>query len=312
MPALIIGPDSSPANAFEAGAVPYQSLRLKLTPVPYPTLRSTTRSPTLYPVPCTLYPQEYHPVANQGIIVGTTVITPEQHTIIKTSSSVKQFLGRLQLLPLQVQQGLLSSFISKIKVSDTAMASQLESRTIRVTSQQEVFRNPANAAERVTLTEIECDHGCSWDHACRLAADAAPRSSWFLVMRDKPNEQIFLAVQIDAERTRMCYPQRISAGLVTLAYLNSQCLVIPQEHMRMAKAQWERNWKYAVDGKHHLESFALVNGSVFSIWHHMRKATNPNFDPDAPEPKHGRRSMCQSTHGPIVKSPLPCKEPTVL
>jgi len=69
--------------------------------------------------------------------------------------------------------------------------------------------------------------------------------------------------------------------------------VIPQEHMRMAKAQWERNWKYAVDGKHHLESFALVNGSVFSIWHHMRKATNPNFDPDAPEPKHGRRSLVQ-------------------
>ena len=60
-----------------------------------------------------------------------------------------QFLTRLQLLPYKSQQSVLRSFTTKIKQTDDAMASQLESSSIKVVSEKAVFENPRNDAEKV-------------------------------------------------------------------------------------------------------------------------------------------------------------------
>ena len=94
---------------------------------------------------------------------------------MQASQSVRAFLTALQLLPLRTQQAVLSAFISKIEREDDARASQLEGTSVRVVAETVVAQNPKNDAEKVTVTEIECDHACTWEHALRLAGEP---SSW--------------------------------------------------------------------------------------------------------------------------------------
>ena len=96
------------------------------------------------------------------------VLTSEQGDVMQDPSikTVKGFLTRLQLLPFTQQQRVLRHFISKIKQRDNAMALQLESRTVKVVRERVVFQNPRNAAEQVTLQEIECDCTCTMHAPC--------------------------------------------------------------------------------------------------------------------------------------------------
>ena len=50
---------------------------------------------------------------------------------------------------------------------------------------------------------------------------------------------------------------------------------------RRSAATWrrEKNLAAAVSKRAHMEEFALLNGSVFSIWYNVRKALDPRFDP---------------------------------
>jgi hypothetical protein len=88
-------------------------------------------------------------------------IDDAERSILCQSTSVKQFLTRLALLPFAQQQAVLRAFLSKIASKDTARAEQLQSTSVVIRSESTVFNNPRNAAEQVTLTEIECDNSCS-------------------------------------------------------------------------------------------------------------------------------------------------------
>ena len=86
------------------------------------------------------------------------------------SGTVKQFLTRLQLMPLARQQQLLKAFLSKMENNDSAMAEQLQSTAVHVTKTEVVFRNPRNAAENVEVKEIEVNHLCRWEEALQLVS----------------------------------------------------------------------------------------------------------------------------------------------
>ena len=72
----------------------------------------------------------------------------------------------------------------------------------------------------MTVTEIECDHSCTWDKAREIYHENLQKNimTFFGAEKDingKPNyHRVFLAVAIDAARVRLTYPGRIKAGVV--------------------------------------------------------------------------------------------------
>lgn len=190
-------------------------------------------------------------------------------------------MQRLQLLPYKHQTLMLRAFIAKIVANDDAMASQLQSTSVRVVKETSVFKNPANAAEQVVVQEIECDHSCSWEAALELyqshSSSAASLAGFFVPKRDP--RAIFLVLPLDALRVRLCSPGRLYAGSMQSVALCRSCLRYPPSHIEDAKKLWRFRLDLFVKRGLHLETFALLNGSVFSIWHNVRNALDPRFDP---------------------------------
>ena len=150
----------------------------------------------------------------------------------------------------------------------------------------------------MTVTEIECDHSCTWDKAREIYNENAQKKvmCFFGAEKDingKPNyHRVFLAVAIDAARVRLTYPHRIKAGVVWVQTLQRGALSMNMANQAMAQNfanVWERNLQTIMAKSQHLEKFALLNGSVFSIWYNVRKAMDPAFDPDT----ESRHSMQQ-------------------
>jgi hypothetical protein len=158
-------------------------------------------------------------------------------------------------------------------------------------SEQVVFQNRRNDAEKVTVTEIECDHSCSWDAALAKYTENAARDlnscCAFYVCKDnngRPDwSKIFLALPIDRSRVQLCFPSKVNAGIVPNSRLfTSACFFNWEDaqHRESVAKVWQREYAACVAKKQHLESFALLNGSVFSIWYNVRKALDPRFNPD--------------------------------
>jgi len=234
--------------------------------------------------------------------LGALHFSPNEASLIRNANTVKSFLTRLQLMPYKSQTATLRAFTTKIKQTDEAMASQLESTSVRIVNEKVVFENRMNDAEKVTVTEIECDHSCAWDAARQLHAAHATSPSQlcaFFVEKDnygRPNyNRILLAIPIDAARVRLCYPHRVKAGTVANKQLASLCLMFDVNqaaHRTQVENLWKRNFDTAVSNNWHRDSFALLNGSVFSIWYNVRKAMDPGFDPDMGD-RHSMRDEAE-------------------
>jgi len=127
---------------------------------------------------------------------------------------------------------------------------------------------------KVTVTEIECDHSCTWEAARQLyEANVAKPYCGFFVAKDangRPNlAQLFLAIPVDAARVRMCYPHRVSSCVIPNDLLRTGAFsfnMLVAAHQQQVCSLWQKNYAACVLKKWHLESFALLNGSVFSIW----------------------------------------------
>ena len=144
-----------------------------------------------------------------------------------------------------------------------------------------VFQNPRNSAERVTVTEVECDHSCTWEAAIELAGSQEGLRGFFCFRGDHTH-QLFLVIPIDAARVRIVYPHRFSGGIYAAPYIVSRCLkMVPgPANMAVVQKNWNARLAQAVARREHLEQFALLNGSVFSLWFNVRKALDPGFNPD--------------------------------
>ena len=220
-----------------------------------------------------------------------------QEALLAGCNTVKQFLTRLQLLPFEKQLHVLRHFVSFIRQTDEAMASQLESTSVRIVGERVVFENRQNDAEKVTITEVECDHSCTWDAAKTLYTGAEGRQTGcaFMIEKDvasgRASTRIFLAVAVDAFRMRLYYPHRIHGGVISVAVLRSGALqydmTVPQ-HRQAVEVLWQKAFGAAVSKGMHLESFALLNGSVFSIWYAhallLASPMPPSLYADVPPP----------------------------
>lgn len=243
-----------------------------------------------------------------GYLLGRVLLGEEEGQLIRDCDSVKKFLTRLQLVPYALQQTVLRAFTDKIQQTDEAMASQLESSAVRIVGERVVFQNPRNEAEKVTVTEIECDYSCPWAAAMQTYNDNAQKQNFvcFGVEKDvngRPSQRLFLAVSIDAQRVRLTYPHRISAAVYPFSALQHGSFtynMADAQHQRVVAATWSRNLQAAMAKRHHLESFALLNGSVFSIWYNVKKAMDPRFDPD----RETRDSMREEAMGGVGSSRL--------
>ena len=235
------------------------------------------------------------------VLSGTSLeLTLKQYQVMCDVKTVKAFLTRLQLLPVGHQQVMLRFFLSKMRQTDKAMALQCESNSVKVARETVVFQNPANTAEKVTVTEIECDHSCSWQAAADLAVAGGGMNNiidprllvGFFCNRGDPAYQVFLVLPVDAVRVKVVYPFRFSGGFYASGYIVTNCfkLVDPVRIRRM----WEQSFAQAVAASSHLERFALVNGSVFSIWYNMRKALDPAFNPDLADSASMREELADS------------------
>jgi len=172
--------------------------------------------------------------------------------LLASAANVKQFLTRLQLVPIEKQQQLLKAFVSKIEADDSAMASQLESTSVKVVSESTVFENPRNSAEKVTLVELEVDHSCTWEKALELAGSQEGLCGFF--MPKKCRSQIFLALPIDALRLRLASPQRLYAGQLPTASLVAGFLKygLDEASQAHAKKAWESRHAVATSKEQHL------------------------------------------------------------
>lgn len=140
----------------------------------------------------------------------------------------------------------------------------------------------------MTVTEIECDHSCTWEAAVQMYNDAVQNkkvNAFFCVekINGRPSTNVFLAVQVDGARSRLTYPHRVKWGVVATAALRNFALMydMRQQAQQQAAAHlWVKGLQAVMQKGVHLEKFALLNGSVFSIWYNVRKAMDPNFDPD--------------------------------
>lgn len=235
------------------------------------------------------------------VLSGTSLeLTSKQYQVLYDIKTVKVFLTRLQLLPVGHQQAMLRFFLSKMRQTDNAMALQSESNSVKVVRETVVFQNPANTAEKVTVAEIECDHSCSWQTALDLAVAGGGKSNifdprflvGFFCNRGDPTYQIFLVLPVDAARVKVVFPFRFSGGFYPPGHIVTNCfkLVDPVRVRRM----WEQSFAQAVAASSHLERFALVNGSVFSIWYNMRKALDPEFNPDHASSSSMREELADS------------------
>jgi hypothetical protein len=235
------------------------------------------------------------------VLSGTSLeLTSKQYQVLYDIKTVKVFLTRLQLLPVGHQQAMLRFFLSKMRQTDNAMALQSESNSVKVVRETVVFQNPANTAEKVTVAEIECDHSCSWQTALDLAVAGGGKSNifdprflvGFFCNRGDPTYQIFFVLPVDAARVKVVFPFRFSGGFYPPGHIVTNCfkLVDPVRVRRM----WEQSFAQAVAASSHLERFALVNGSVFSIWYNMRKALDPEFNPDHASSSSMREELADS------------------
>ena len=228
--------------------------------------------------------------------------------MLQESGTVKQFLTRLQLMPLGRQQQLLKAFLSKMESNDNARATQLTSTAIKITKEEVVFRNPRNAAENVSVKEIEVNHLCRWEEALQLVSAtegfktmAQTWAGFFLRFRTefRPPE-LFAVIPIDdsTDRTgrfRICYPNRTYAfklHVLQLQQLMQNGLLqkfVGTTGVARAQRDWQKQVAQALKDGTHLEKFALMNGSVFSIWHNVRQAMDPLYDAAEAE-------QCRATH----------------
>ena len=239
---------------------------------------------------------------------------PNSHAAFKMlqeSGTVKQFLTRLQLMPLGRQQQLLKAFLSKMESNDNARATQLTSTAIKITKEEVVFRNPRNAAENVSVKEIEVNHLCRWEEALQLVSATegfkTMTQTWagfFLHFRTENGPpELFAVIPIDdstgrSGRVRICYPSRTYASKVHVAQLVQ---LVQNGRLKklggttgVARAQrsWQKQVAQALKDGTHLVKFALMNGSVFSIWHNVRQAMDPLYD--AAEAEQGRATHDES------------------
>jgi len=214
---------------------------------------------------------------------GKLVLDDGVHDLVINSGTVKQFLNRLQLVSLTSQLEVLKAFVSKIKKEDTATAQQLAATTVTVKSEEVVFSNAQNVAESVTVREIECDHSCDWKDALAQAGDQSGFRGFWCPRGDRDTRNVFLVLPIDQHRGRLCLPRKRWGPTHWLADIAQKCakysLTTPQ-HTEGMKRVWECNLATARRDGTHLEKFALLNGSVFTIWPNLREAFDPRFNPD--------------------------------
>jgi len=241
-------------------------------------------------------------------------LAEELREILCASSSVKQFLTRLQLVPFETQLSLLRNFMRRIKSNDVAMASQLAASTVVVKSESTVFTDPHNPAATVTVKEIECDHSMTFDDALALAGDQEGFRG-FLVLRERPNN-VFLSLPVDAYKAKLSTPAKRFAGQTLLANLAKTAVKFAldrPEHLAHVKALWEGKRQLAIDSGAHLEKFGLVNGSVFTVWKNIREALDPSYKPDDASTHHkykqshgkrGRGNSSRTVFEPNVKIQL--------
>lgn len=228
------------------------------------------------------------------VLSGTSLeLTSKQYQVLYNIKTVKVFLTRLQLLPVGHQQAMLRFFLSKMRQTDNAMALQSESNSVKVARETVVFQNPANTAEKVTVTEIECDHSCSWQTASDLAVAGGGLNNildprllvGFFCNRGDPAYQIFLVLPVDAARVKVVFPFRFSGGfypLVTLSLIASSSS-IQCESVECGSSPSRRPWRRA-----------RISSALLS-----------STDPSSPSGTTcARRSTRSSTL--ITRAPAPC------
>ena len=217
--------------------------------------------------------------------------------MLQESVSVKQFLTRLQLLPLGRQQRLLKAFLSKMESNDNARATQLTSTAITITKEEVVFRNPTNAAEHVSVKEVELNHLCRWEEVLQLVSATegfkTAGQTWagfylFFRTQFRPPELLAVLPIDDAAgrtgRFRICYPSKTYAFKLHVAQLGQLAQerklqkLVGTTGVARAQRDWRKQVAQALKEGTHLETFALMNGSVFSIWHNVRQAMDPLYD----------------------------------
>ena len=243
--------------------------------------------------------------------------------MLQESVTVKQFLTRLQLLPLGRQHRLLKAFLSKMESNDNAnpnpnpnhnpnlnpnpnpkqesndnaRATQLTSTAITITKEEVVFRNPTNAAEHVSVKEVEVNHLCRWEEVLQLVSATegfkAAGQTWagfylFFRTQFRPPELLAVLPIDDAAgrtgRFRICYPSKTyafklhAAQLGQLAQERKLQKLVGTTGVAQAQRGWRKQVAQALKEGTHLETFALMNGSVFSIWHNVRQAMDPLYD----------------------------------
>lgn len=75
-----------------------------------------------------------------------------------------------------------------------------------------------------------------------------------------------LTQPVDARRVRVSYPFRFSGGFYPPEYIQKNCVKFTSEMLPRVQKSWEVSYAQALATGMHLEKFALLNGSVFSIW----------------------------------------------
>ena len=157
-------------------------------------------------------------------------------------------------------------------------------------NEEVIFRNPRNAAENVVVREIAVDHLCSWEAALTLvrATDGwntmtQSFAGFYLHFRSGCGRgELLAAVPLDdatgrAGRFRLCLPRRTYAQrvhaqmLYQLVASKVLCKLGGTTGVARAQREWQRQTAQASQDGSHLEKFALMNGSVFSIWHNVRQ-----------------------------------------
>ena len=88
--------------------------------------------------------------------------------------------------------------------------------SLKVVSERTVFENPRNSAEKVTLTELEVDHSCTWETALAMAGAQE-------ILRDSLSVHCGETGQRAASMLHQQARQNCSLGVVTtLSFLQKE------------------------------------------------------------------------------------------
>ena len=147
------------------------------------------------------------------------------------------------------------------------------------------------------MKEVEVNHLCRWEEVLQLVSATegfkTAGQTWagfylFFRTQYRPPE-LFAVLPIDdaAGRTgrfRICYPSKTYAFKLHVAQLGQLAQerklqkLVGTTGVARAQRDWRKQVAQALKEGTHLETFALMNGSVFSIWHNVCQAMDPLYD----------------------------------